>query len=152
MCKFLFEKGDHLMLKMVLFTIALLSNFSLFAEVSQGETLERQMWEDIKGQKWKDLENKIAPYFQAALYEGVLNKDQYMIHAKALNIDDLILSNFVVTKGPGVTVVTYELATSETIEGKRLSSKAVRLSVWQKNNANWQWVAHALLIPVLPPK
>jgi len=53
-----------------------------------------------------------------------------------------------VTEGPGVMVVTYEIAVSEEIGGKSIAAKAVRLSVWQKNDKDWQWIAHSVLIPV----
>lgn len=48
-------------------------------------------------------------------------------------------------------VVTYDIAVSETIENRPLTSKATRLSVWQQNNKSWQMIAHAVLIPVPPP-
>jgi hypothetical protein len=136
------------MLKEILFMMALFTNLSLFAEPTQGEVLEKQIWESIKNHKWSDLDKKIAPYFQAALFDGPRNKEQYMTHAKELNISDYTLNNFVVTDGPGIKVITYNVVVSETIENKRITSNAVRLSVWQENNGNWLWTAHAILIPV----
>ena len=139
------------MYKYVLFALILLARLSAFAELSQGETLESQFWDNIKNQKWTDLEKQIAPYFQAAFFDEVLNKNQYLIHAKTVNISDYILSDFKSTDSPELIVVTYEIATSETIEGRPLTSKATRLSVWQKTNDQWQQIAHAILIPVPPP-
>lgn len=136
------------MLKKVIFALALFTNLSLIAEPTQGEALERQMWEYIKSQNWADLEKKIAPYFQAAEFDGAHNKEQYMIRAKKLNISDYKMNDFIVTEGPGLKVVTYSVVVSETIEGKRITANAARLSVWHENNGNWQWAAHAILIPV----
>ena len=135
------------MLKYLL-ALMLLLNISLFADVSQGENLERQMWGYIKDKKWKELDDRIAPYFQSALFTGALNKEKYLDHAKTLNASDYKLTNFVVTEGPGIIVVTYNVSVSETIEGKRLSANAARLSVWQNVKDDWKWVAHALLVPV----
>jgi hypothetical protein len=139
------------MFKSILLAIALLANLSLFADTSQGEVLERKVWDDIKNQKWDSLDNSIAPYFQLALFEGARNKEQFMIRAKTLDLSDYIMNDFNVTEGPDLMVVSYSVSVSETIEGKRLSSKAVRLSVWQKNKGDWKWVAHSVLIPVPPP-
>ncbi len=140
------------MLKYVLFALMLITRLSLFAELSQGEILEGQMWKSIRNHKWNDLENLIAPYFQSAFYDEILNKEQFMNQTKTLNSSDFVFSNFKVTEGPGVLVVTYDISVSETIEGRPITSKANRLSVWQKNNNNnWQMIAHALLIPVPPP-
>jgi hypothetical protein len=136
------------MLKNFLFAILVFTNFSLFAEQAQGEALEKEMWEYIKGQKWDELEKKIAPYFQAVEFDGAHSKEQYLIRAKKLNISDYKMNEFIVTEGPGLKVITYSVEVSETIEGKRITANAERLSVWQENNGNWQWIAHAILIPV----
>lgn len=136
------------MFKPAFFAIALLTHLSLFGAASQGEAFERQMWQDIKERNWSDLSNRIAPYFQAVQFDGARNKDQYMNRVKALDIGDFTLHNFKVTEGSGVIVVTYNISVSETIEGNRLTSSAMRMSVWQKKRDNWQWIAHAILVPV----
>ncbi len=138
------------MFKKVLFSVVMLTHVSLFADSSQGETLERQRWEYIKKHNWKELDNLIAPYFQVSFFDGARNKEQFMNLVKSIDISDYTLSDFVVTEGPGVAVVTYEITLSETIEGQRFTSKASRLSVWQNDNGKWQTIAHASLIPVAP--
>jgi len=141
------------MYKFALFALMLFTHISLLAaDVSQGETLERQYWEHIKNHKWKDFENKIAPYFQSATFDEIHNKEQTLNLAKTMNIGDYTLYNFKVTEGPGVLVVTYEIEVSETIDGRPIRSRANRLSVWQNNNNNWQLIAHAALIPVPPAR
>lgn len=134
------------MLKKILIALVL-TQLSLFADTSQGENLERQMWKIIKDKQWKELDNKLAPYFQLALFDGAFNKDQYIQRSKTLNPSDFKISNLKVTEGPGVYVITYDLEISETISGKALTSKATRLSTWQNNNGNWQWISHAVIIP-----
>ncbi len=76
-----------------------------------------------------------------------VQREQYISRAKALDITEYTLSNFYVTEGSGLFVVSYDIETSESIDGKRIASKASRLSVWQNNHGTWQWVAHAVLIP-----
>ena len=137
-----------LMLKYVVFALMLLTGISLFAAKLEGETLERQAWKKhIRNHQWDDLET-LRSYFQLVVLDVILNKEQYMNHVKTLNISNFVLDDFKVTEGPDIKVVTYDIAVSETIEGKSLTSKANRLTVWQKNNDNWQMIAHAVLIPL----
>lgn len=136
------------MFKAIFFVVATCVQVVLFAAAPNAETMEREMWQYIKSRKWNELESRIAPFYQAALFDGARSKEQYMGRARSLNINDFTLSNFSVTEGNGLFVVTYDAETSETFEGQRISSKAARLSVWQQNNGIWQWIAHAVLIPV----
>ena len=48
------------MFKYIFFALLVFTQMGLFAVVSQGETLERKIWEDTKDHKWDDLANKIA--------------------------------------------------------------------------------------------
>lgn len=137
-----------MLLKTIFLGLFLSVQLSLYADASQGEALERKMWEYMRDHKWNDLANKTAPYFQSAFFEGAQNREQFLRVVKTSNIGDFTFSNFETTEAPGILVVTYEVSVSETIGGNPISSKAVRLSVWQKNNNEWQWIAHAVLIPV----
>jgi Domain of unknown function (DUF4440) len=136
------------MLKKAFFILILFTNLSLFGDEQNGEELERKMWEHVKAQKWDELGNMISPYFQSAVFDAVSNKEQYIKRSKTSNISDYNLSNFKVTSGPELQVVTYNVAAAETIDGKRILSNAIRLSVWQKAQDKWQIVGHAILIPV----
>lgn len=136
------------MLKRILVVLMLLSQMALFGDLAKGQALEKEMWDYIKEHKWGDLDKKIAPYFQAVLFDGPRSKEQYMSRAKALHISDYKFNNFQVTDGPGIMVVTYTVTVAETISGKRVFSDAYRLSVWQERNGNWQWISHSILIPV----
>lgn len=139
------------MLTKFILSLMLISPLSVFAAASQGETLERQRWEYVKNKNWTAVESMIAPYFQLAFYDGARNKDQYVIMAKTANIQDYTLSNFNVTEGPNTSIVTYDISLAETVEGKRITSKATRLSVWENNNNKWLLIAHSILIPVPSP-
>jgi hypothetical protein len=140
------------MFKYVLCALTLITHLSLFADISTGENLERKYWASIKNHKWDDLANMTAPYCQSVTFDKVLNKDQNIAVAKSLNVGDYKMDDFKVTEGPNTLIVTYVLATTETIDGNTLTSKANRLSIWQNTNNNWQMIAHASLIPVVPPK
>lgn len=136
------------MLKKFLLSFMLLGNLTLFAVTSPIESLEKQRWEYIKTHNWTELDKMVAPYFQLAFFDGARSKEQFMIMAKTVNIQSYTFNNFKVTEGPGVAVITYDIAVSETVGGKRMSSNASRLSVWQNTNDKWLLIAHAILIPV----
>jgi hypothetical protein len=140
------------MRKFFLLAFTLLVNLSLFADVSMGEKLETQRWNAAKDKKWDELDKTIAPYFQGANYDRVYSKENFLTFMKGLNLSDFNLSNFVVKEGPGILVITYDAQVTENINGNRMASKANRLSVWHKNNDKWILAAHAILIPVVPPK
>ena len=67
---------------------------------------------------------------------------------KGLKLGDYTLSDFKVTNNGDEMVVTYWISVPETIDGKRVDKKAMRLSVWQNSPAGWQWIAHANMVPV----
>jgi|SRR5581483_5277996 len=136
------------MFKKLLFSFMLFTQVSLLAAQSMGELLENKMWEYQRDENWSELEKKIAPCFQLALFDGVRDKEGFIKFVKALNIKHFTLSDFKVTEGPGVIIVTYNASTTENIEGKQVTARAVRMSVFQKNKNTWQWIAHAILIPV----
>ncbi len=136
------------MLKNILLALFIFAHTTLFADTSQAEKLETKMWNYIKDRKWDEFANQVAPYFQSAIFDGAENREQFLNRVKVINIGNFVLSNFQVTEAPDILIVTYDISVSETIRGQQIASKAVRLSVWQQNDSNWQWIAHAALIPV----
>ena len=136
----------------IAFYIAVLSAFfcsGVYAEsdMSVGEMLERQMWEDIQTGKTEMYELKISDSFQSAHEDGMRSKDQEIKLLKELNLGDYKLSKFYVSRQADTIVVTYLVqVTKETVDGKVLSDTPTpRLSVWIKTEKGWQWLAHANL-------
>jgi hypothetical protein len=116
--------------------------------LSEGERLERQMWEDMQSLNMNALEKKIAPEFQSIHMDGPRNRAGEIELIKDLNLGKYVLSNFKTTQQDDTIVVTYMISADETIDDRHLQKKASsRLSVWKKNKQNqWQWIAHANLI------
>lgn len=132
----------------VCFCLLLAFSQSVFAAKapSTGETLERQIWADMKAKKWVDVKNKLAREFQSVYRDGARNRNQEFKLIKNLNIGQYILSNFKVTENGSTLIVTYDAAVEESINGKRVSAKPTpRLSVWVLNGKDWQWLVHANL-------
>ena len=132
-----------------LFIVALLGSFSLFGDVAQAEMLERQMWEDMKHRNYKDVEANIATGFQSVHTDGARSREEEIELIKKLYLGSYTITDMKVTEAKDLFIVTYKISVSETIDEKRLGDLATpRMSVWQKINEKWQWVAHANLNPI----
>jgi len=113
-----------------------------------GETLERQMADDLKAKNWSAVEAKIADGFQSVHPDGVRDRAGEIALLKKMNFGDFTLDNFKSTTIGDNIVVTFTMTVSETIDGKRLPAKpAYRLSVWKKGVNGWQWISHANFAP-----
>jgi hypothetical protein len=117
--------------------------------MSEGEKLERQMWSDMKAKNWAGVEARIAPGFQSVHPDGPRDRAGEIALIKGLDLGQYTLKDFKVTKAGDTIVVSYWISVQEVIDGKSLPSKlAMRLSVWSKTTAGWQWVGHANLNPI----
>lgn len=124
-------------------TVAMLP---LFSEMSLGEKLETQMWEDMKYRNHKAIEENIAKQFQSVHSFGALNREDEIDLIKDLNLGSYEISKVRVTENGDTIVVSYLISVKEKIENQTLSEKpAPRLSVWKKIDDKWQWIAHANL-------
>lgn len=136
-----------------MFKYSLVTFLSLFAvisplsaEISLGEKLETGMWEDMKHQNFKAVESRIADKFQSIHTFGALTRADEIELIKTLYLGTYEISDLKVTENGDTLVVTYLISVKEKIDDKQLSAKpAPRLSVWQKINGQWQWIAHANL-------
>lgn len=145
------------MMKHLLSTLTVLtvSSFSLFAEAPLGEKLELQMWDYMKHQNFSAVENHIADQFQSIHTFGALTRTAEIELIKNLYLGSYEISNVKVTENGDTLVVTYLISVKEKIENKQLSATpAPRMSVWQKIDGEWKWIAHANLkeIPQNHPK
>jgi hypothetical protein len=145
------------MLKFLVTTVGLLTltAMPIFSEISLGEKLESQMWENIKHRNYTAIEASISKDFQSVHSFGALNREAELELIKDLYIGTYEISKTRVTENGDSIVVTYFISVKEKIDNKQLSNKpAPRLSVWKKIDGNWQWIAHANLneIPADKPK
>src|SRR6266550_4805812 len=114
-----------------------------------GEKMERQIWADMKAKNLAAVEAKIAPGFQSVHPDGARDRAGEIALIKGLNVGPYTLKDFKVTKSGDLLIVTYSITVAETVDGKKLPARpAMRQSVWAKNAAGWQWIAHANLNPL----
>lgn len=145
------------MLKFIIRSLGALTitTMPLFSEISLGEKLETQMWEDMKHANYKAIEENIAKQFQSVHTFGALSREAEIELIKDLYLGTYEISDFKLTENGDTIVVTYLISVGEKIENQQLSAKpAPRLSVWKKNDGVWQWIAHANLkeVPSNRPK
>ena len=131
----------------VILSKALCTDIYAQQDMSLGEMLERQMWEDIQTGKTEMYELKIADVFQSVHEDGMRGRDQEIKLLKELHLGDYKLSKFYVTRQADTVVVTYlAQVVKESVDGKLLSDTPTpRMSVWIKTEKGWQWFAHANL-------
>ena len=114
-----------------------------------GEKLIRDLWAAIKAQNWAEVEIKIAINFQSVHQDGSRNRQQEIELIKKLDLGDYELSDFKVSRMDSTLIISYMVSVAERIDGIVLSEKtAARLSIMQKIDNKWLWVAHANLIPL----
>ena len=114
-----------------------------------GEKLVRQLWSDFKMNNKEIFENWIVDGFQSVHQDGSRNKAEQITLLMNLNLGDYTLSNFKTTQNENIVIVTYTVSVHETIDGKVLpTAPAQRLSIFQKIDNDWKWIAHANLNPM----
>lgn len=116
-------------------------------EGTEGERLERQLWEDMKTFNWDALEKKLAPEFQSIHNDGPRNRTGELALIKNLNLGNYSLSNFKTSQQGDTIIVTYTVSVDESIDARRLTDRpSYRLSIWRNHKGQWQWLAHSNLI------
>jgi len=116
---------------------------------NDGETMEKQIWEDIKAKNWKAVESKIADGFQSVHPDGARDRAGEIALIKNLNVGEIVLSDLKSTESGDTIVVTYLISAQETIDLEQLPTKPMpRMSVWKKGANGWQWICHANLTPI----
>jgi hypothetical protein len=117
--------------------------------IADGEKLVRQLWTDFKSNDREVLEKWTAQGFQSVHEDGASVRDQEINLLMNLNLGEYTLDQFQTTQDGNVVVVTYTVATTETIAGKVLpKATAERLSVFMYDGKDWKWIAHANLNPM----
>ena len=112
------------------------------SDAALGERLVRQFFADLGSVT-------VAKGFQSVHRDGARDREAEIKTLKGLNLKNYTLANFKVTREMNVLIVTYTFAGQETIDGKKTGAEpAPRMSVFIDTGKEWQWLAHANLIPI----
>ena len=114
-----------------------------------GENLERSLFKTVADQDWQSLQNMTSPEFQSLNADKIrTNVADALAYIKSLRFKSYDITDVAVTQSAdgNTLVVTYYVNYKETVGGHPQAGKKTKnLSVWQKVNGQWQWVAHAVL-------
>ncbi len=132
-----------------LFIISCRSKTETTTDPQLGNTLVKQLWDNLVANDTATLNLTMADGFQSVHEDGANNKAEELELISGLAITNYTIDNLISTQDGDVLITTYMVSVEETIEGERLSKKpAARMTVFVKNDGNWQWIAHANLKPL----
>lgn len=111
-----------------------------FRGATGGEQLERALWDGIKGARWKEIRNHLAPAFTMTTAAGTLNRDEALARWEAAKPSDYSIAELQVQPNGADAVVSYVLTlSSET--GNHQTYRA--MTIWQQSGAHWVAIAHS---------
>ncbi len=107
-------------------------------------TLERKTLDLIEAGAWDALSAMMAPGCQFVTNQGILDKAQAMTLMQGLRLKDAEIRHLQATVCGDALTVSFELSCSEFMHGQWQSKDyRPRLSVWQKQGAEYLCVAYA---------
>lgn len=110
-------------------------------QLAQG--LEQKTLDLIQSGDWVALDAMIAPECQFVTNGGVFDKPQAMTLMQAMALTDATIRHLNATECGDTLIVSFELACTEVIDGKRQSKDySPRLSVWKKVAGNYLCIAY----------
>ena len=133
------------MLKKLLFVLFAFPVLAFCSAPKENRLLYR-LWNDMKTANMYDLGKFTSNNFQSAHTDGARNKTQELQLIANLNMTGYTLSNIKHTKTHNTLIFTYVATTTETINDIIITSSSERLSVFQKHDGKWFWIAHASLV------
>jgi hypothetical protein len=133
------------MLKKLLF-VALAFPVLAFCSSSKENRLLYRLWNDMQTSSMHDLGKFTSKHFQSAHYDGARNKAQELQLIANLHMTEFALSDIRHTRTHDTVIFTYVATTTETINDQPITASAERLSVFQKHDGKWFWIAHANLV------
>jgi hypothetical protein len=136
------------MLKKFLFVLLFLPIFA-FADCSKGEKLLNHLWKDMKEGNVKAIKKYTSPKFQSVHWFGAEDRCGELKLIANLNIQSYALTDVKIKEEHNVIIITYFATVQETVGGGPVSIKAPRLTIFEKVDGKWKWIAHASLVTPL---
>jgi hypothetical protein len=117
-----------------------------WTDVTGGESLERNFWQEVKSKNWAELDRHLAGNFVSASPQGTKDRAASIERLKALEIQEYSLGNFSVELHGNTLVVNYDFTAKGNWEGRPLSSTPLHMmSVWQQQKSGWMAIAHSTI-------
>jgi hypothetical protein len=117
---------------------------SRWSQATGGEQLERLFWQDLRAQKWLELESRMSSTWVFLTPSGPLDRAATLQHMKQVQLSEYSLGDFSIAPGGNDMIVTYTATVHGTLNGQPLPATPVRMmTVWQKSAKGWIAIAHA---------
>lgn len=115
------------------------------SDLELGQNLVSEFFGAIRANNTKTLEEKIAPSVQSISSTGARDMKALMKRIADLKVEGApVFTNWKVTREGPTVIVTYDLAISEVLDGKRTDdAPAPRMTVFLMTAQGWQAIAHA---------
>ncbi len=111
-----------------------------FKGATGGEQLERALWDGIRGGRWKEIRNHLAPAFTMTTAAGTLNREQALANWESAKPSDYSIAELQVQPNGADAVVSYVLTLSSAA-GDHQTYRA--MTVWQQSGTHWVAIAHS---------
>ena len=114
------------------------------AEEADFARLDAQMLGYARDKNWDMLEARLAPGYQSADQNSAIGLKAALEALKSINLGDITLSNFEVTRTGSAVVLSYKAQLAERRDEKRVPrQKNSRASRWLKTVKRWFTALHA---------
>ena len=108
-----------------------------WAGATGGEQFVRLWWADIKAQRLRDLEKRMAATYLAVSPRGAFDRAAALQQFTALDLQDYALGDFVTQMDGPDLVVAYRATYTVKRAGQKVQVKARCLSIWQWTKECW---------------
>lgn len=110
-----------------------------------GQDLVAKFFGAVRSDDGKDAGPLIAEGYQSSNSAGAVDREAALKRIAGLKIEGApVFTNWKVTREGPTVIVTYDLAISEVLDGKRTDgAPAPRMTVFLMTSKGWQVIAHA---------
>ncbi len=114
-------------------------------DMEMGQTLVSEFFGALRAENAKKVDGLVATGYQSINSAGAIDRKAALKRMAGLKIEAApVFSNWKVTREGPTVVVTYDLAISEELDGKRTDdAPAPRMTVFLMTATGWQVIAHA---------
>lgn len=114
---------------------------------AEAQALERYSVKLIQDKNWNALEKMLDPACQFVNSNGAYDRESAMSLMREMNLGAVEFKDFKVTQAQDNLIISFWITAVEDRNGDTLSPEySPRLSVWRKNDSQWQCIAYADLI------
>lgn len=108
-----------------------------------GEKLVRGIFENTSNSNISYLESLVSKEFQAIHDSELRNRETLLQSLEKVSLGSYSLEKFKTTGTEKTLVVSYTVKADETLWGKPSDEPEVQLSVFEKTDSGWKWIAQS---------